>query len=234
MYEKRLAKLLQNLNALHAAGAAGPGLNNIQREINALVAALSPTSRRAVNALPAFKVPRGSARAANQLCNLAGFRHATERSRMSKLCQQAAGALFNYGRYINEAGPSQARLRQLHRRKNKYMKRLADEAPKPKKRPRPTIYEKTGGFSWTESERGPNSGNNRSNNNGEAVSAGRAAASGVERVRSRTPSKRSNTTRRNSQGAASNASVNRPSPKRTRSSEVNSRKHRPRRTRSAP
>jgi hypothetical protein len=233
MYEKRLAKLLQNLDALHAAGAAGPGLNNIQREINALVAALSPTSRQGVRN-SAFRVSPGRARAANQLCSLAGLRHGTERSRMSKLCQQAAGALVNYGRYINEGGPSQPRLLQLKGRKNKYMGRLAREARKNKKRPRPANYEKTGGFSWTESEHGPNSGNNRSNNNMAAPSAGRAAASGVERVRSRTPSKRSNTTRRNSQGAASNASVNRPSPKRTRSAEVNSRKHRPRRTRSAP
>jgi len=233
MDEKRLVKLLQNLNALHAAGAAaGPGLNNIQREINALVAALSPTYSKIVRNSAAPLV--GRARVANQLCSLAGLRHANERSRMSKLCQKAAGALFNYGRYKNEGGPSQYRLLQLRRLKNRYMGAFEREARKNKKRPRSMNYEKTGGFSFTEVERGPNSGNNRSNNNMAAPAAGRAAESGVARARSRTPSTRSNTTRRNSQGAASNASVNRPSPKRTRSSEVNSRKHRPRRTRSAP
>lgn len=131
----RLAKLLKNLNAVQGQGGAGPGVNNIQREINAILRELSPnTAARVRNATR--ETSAGSARAAHKLEVAVQEVHKKKPTRKSAFARRAAAAVANERAYKRDGGPSQFRLAQLSERKRKYMGGLNKELRKPPKRRR--------------------------------------------------------------------------------------------------
>jgi hypothetical protein len=131
----RLMKLLANLDEVQAQGGAGPGVNNIQREINALLRSMSPnTAARVRNATRATSA--GSARAAHKLEVAAQEVHKKKPTRKSAFARRAAAALANERAYKREGGPSQYRLVRLTERKRKMMQGLNKELRKPPKRRR--------------------------------------------------------------------------------------------------
>ena len=139
----RLMKLLANLDEVQAHGGAGPGVNNIQREINALLSAMSPnTAARVRNATRATSA--GSARAAHKLEVAAQEVHKKKPTRKSAFARRAAAALANERAYKREGGPSQFRLVRLTERKRKMMQGLNKELRKPPKRRRLPPFIKKG------------------------------------------------------------------------------------------
>jgi hypothetical protein len=138
----KLRKLLKNLDEVQAQGGAGPGVNNIQREINALLRSMSPTSAARVrNATRTTSA--GSARAAHQLEVAAQEVHKKKPTRRSALARRAAGAIANVRQYKRSGGPSQYQLMKLTGQKRKYMAGLEKEMRKPPKHRRTPPLRKT-------------------------------------------------------------------------------------------